>query len=172
MRGGHLNRGLGWNACVQLLGVAREGRIQGDVASPSPVFGPPNGVLDHSDKGVGIERLRDRVDGPRLLDEVLANPVRLRAHEHDRRRAKPRVPAQRSTELKAVHSRHDKVDQDQIDRCCVGRFVEQLQRGLTVDRHDGIVPVPLEHGAHHLAYGRTVVDDENARSHEVRSARR
>jgi hypothetical protein len=71
-------------------------------------------ALDHGDEGARVEGLGDGVDGARLLHELAADLVALRAHQHDRQRA-VRARAQLATELVAVHARHHEVEQHELD---------------------------------------------------------
>ena len=119
------------------------------------------------------ERMR-KLDRSRLLHEVLADAIGLRAHQHDRQRAQSLVLPERAAELETVHAGHHEVDKNQVDiRRAVGLVLlvgvrdldELVERRLSVDGRDSLEAVALENAAHHLAYGRAVIDDENPCGH-------
>jgi hypothetical protein len=96
---------------------------------------------------------------------MFSDSVRFRAHQHDRGHLQGWVTSKGSAQLKAVHPRHDEVDEDEIETRRFKGFTEDVERSLTVYSHHGIKSVLGEDSAHDLAYGRTVIDDEDARSH-------
>ncbi len=154
---------------LEVLGYARRhGR-----AARAPPLRAPDGVLDDGDERLRVEGLRDGVDRARLLHEVLADAVRLGAHQDDRHGAEALVLTQGAAQLIPVHARHDEVHEHQIDGRSpvgsvllpVGRALKCLERRLAVGRVDGFEAMPLEHRAHDLADGRAVVHDEDSSGH-------
>ena len=127
-------------------------------------------VLDHGDERLRVERLRDRVERAGLFDEVIANPVTLRAHQHDRRLRERRVRAEHLAELVAVHAWHDEVEQDEVGGhlAACERFVGVLAVGGDL----GLVAISLEQSRDDVSNRGAVVDDEDARSHAATGARR
>src|SRR5690606_13856634 len=70
--------------------------------------------------------------------------------------------------LVAVHARHDEVHQHQV-RLLV---IEQPERLQAITGAERPIVVPLQDAGHHLADGGTIVDDENAGTHDIWKARR
>ena len=122
---------------------------------------PREGVLDDGDERERVERLRDRVHRAGLVDELTADLVALRAHEHDGQALQQSIAANFTTELIAVHFRHHEIREHQVDLV----LTELSERIVAVLGRDGLVTLFVQDGGYHLADGRAVVDDEDACAH-------
>lgn len=143
------------DASLQSLPLASD-PFRRPTRGPHPAWrSRPHGVLLHrQEEGNEIERLRE----PRSLVQARSRRLGVRRDDDDGNIGEQGILPLRLPELPSVHRRHHEVEHDEVGP--LGASLSQALHAIPC-RRDG-VPLVREDLRYRLAYGRVVLDDENA----------